>query len=100
MSHSKRAGRIAVAAVGFILVIAVVAVLVGPMDARATAAGHWLEKFALGPVSVTFITPPPGKDQTANARLISVESSGVVLRFANESDTFYSYANIVSITPK
>jgi hypothetical protein len=60
----------------------------------------WLMQFVNGPVKVTFIEAPPSKDKTIEARLISVESSGLVLRLPQDRDKFYPYSNMISVDPK
>ncbi len=61
---------------------------------------HWLKQFENGPVTVTFITKPPEKERIIDARLISVETSGLVLRLPKDRNKFFPYANIISVDPK
>ena len=101
MYNTKRAGRIIVGLAGIIAVISIIAALVRPIYADSTETNKpWLSRFEGGPVSVTFITAPPEKDKTIDARLIFVEASGIVLRFPKERDKFFPYANIISVDPK
>jgi hypothetical protein len=60
----------------------------------------WLEQFENGPVSIHFVTPPVAKSRIVNARLISVEENGLVLRLPEDRNKFFPYANIVSVDPK
>jgi hypothetical protein len=60
----------------------------------------WLEQFVNGPVTVVFISAPPDSEKMVDARLISVEPSGLVLRIPKERIKFFPYANIVSVDPK
>ncbi len=100
MIYPERTGKFLFGVIGFTVIVAVLAALAGPMYAESSARQPWLSQFERGPVSVTFISALPGKDRTVEARLISVESFGVVLRLQSERDKFFSYANIVSIDPK
>ena len=102
MLSKKRAGKIIIGLVGIIAVISIIAALSRPMYAGTSneESKSWLSRFEGGPVSVTFITAPPEKDKTEDARLIFAESSGVVLRFPKERDKFFPYTNIVVIDPK
>ena len=100
MIYPGRTSKILVLLIGFGAMVVIIASLARPMYAGSSAEQPWLSQFIRGPVSVTFISALPGKDQTVEARLISVESFGVVLRLSSERDKFYSYANIVSIDPK
>ena len=101
MLNTKRAGRIIIGLIGIIAVISIIAALSGPMYAETSEESKsWLSRFEGGPVSVTFITAPPEKTKTEDARLIFVEASGIVLRFPRERDKFFPYANIISVDPK
>ena len=60
----------------------------------------WLEQFENGPVTITFITAPPEKEKIVDARLISVETCGLVLRLPKDRNKFFPYANIISVDPK
>ena len=101
MLSTKRAGKIIIGLVGIIAVISIIASLSRPMYAETSQERNtWLSRFDGGPVSVTFITAPPEKEKTVDARLIFAEPSGVVLRFPKERDKFYPYTNIVVIDPK
>ena len=83
----------------FALFISVL-VLSGPIYSNQISAGHWLMQFENGPVTVTFATTPPGKDKIIDARLLAVESSGLVLRLPKDRDKFYPFSNIISVDPK
>lgn len=101
MFSTKRAGRIIIGLVGIIAVISIIAALARPIYAGSSEPSKpWLSRFEGGPVSVTFITAPPEKKKTEDARLIFVETSGIVLRFPKERDKFFPYANIISVDPK
>jgi hypothetical protein len=60
----------------------------------------WLKQFENGPVKIVFIKAPPEMERIANARLISVETSGLVLRFSKSRNKFFPYANIISVDPR
>lgn len=101
MLSKKRAGKIIVGLIGIIAVVSIIAALSGSMYAGTSEESKsWLSRFEGGPVSVTFITAPPEKEKTEDARLIFAEPSGIVLRFPKERDKFYPYTNIVVIDPK
>jgi hypothetical protein len=72
----------------------------GPRFGSASAGSGWLSQFEGGPVAVTFVKAPPGRNQIAQGRLISAQVSGLVLRFPKETDKFFCYANIISVDPK
>ncbi len=59
----------------------------------------WLTHFAGGPVKVTFAEQPPDLEHVAKAVLVYVEQGGLVLRFPEQKEKFYPYANIISIEP-
>ena len=90
-----------VPAVFFLLALIILAgLLTGPIYSNQTYASPWLMQFENGPVTVTFITAPPGKDRIIEARLLAVENSGLVLRLPQDRDKFYPYSNIISVDPK
>jgi len=60
----------------------------------------WLGQYENGPVKVVFIKAPPESERIVNARLILVETSGLVLRLPKESNKFFPYANIISVDPR
>ncbi len=73
-----------------------------PGERRTTPTntrGSWLEFYQAGAVNVTFVTEPVGIERVTKAVLVRAEISGVVLRFPRKQDTFYPYANIISIEP-
>jgi hypothetical protein len=74
--------------------------LTRPLYSSQINARLWLMQFENGPVKVTFIEAPPAKDKILEARLIAVETSGLVLRLPQERDKFYPYSNMISVDPK
>ncbi len=99
MKKPKRTGRILL---GLFLLFALVIIglLSAPIYGIQTTRRPWLTQFENGPVTVSFITAPPEKEKIIDARLISVETCGLVLRLPKDRDKFYPYANIISIDPK
>lgn len=83
----------------FALII-LVQLLTGPLYSSQMGGRPWLMQFQNGPVTVTFIQAPPDKGRTIEARLIAVETSGLVLRLPKERDKFYPFSNMISVDPK
>lgn len=100
MENKKNAGKIIVGIVALAAVIFVVGLLSAPIYGSQIVRKAWLMQFENGPVTITFVTPPPEKEKIVDARLISVENSGLVLRLSKDRDKFYPYANIISVDPK
>ncbi len=85
----------------FLFVLIILALfLARPLYSNQINARLWLMQFENGPVTVTFITAPPDKGRIIEARLIAVETSGLVLRLPQERDKFYPYSNMISVDPK
>ena len=100
MTMSRRTGRILVAVVALAAVISAVGAFAVPGYGDESSRSLWLSQFEGGPVTVTFISAPPEKSRIMQAKLISAEISGLVLRFPKERDKFFSYACIISVDPK
>lgn len=100
MKNSKTIEKILL----FAAVSAVLVLILGFFDSSIygsqSAKKLWLEQFENGPVTVVFITAPPDTERIVDARLISAESSGLVLRLPKERIKFFPYANIISVDPK
>ncbi len=99
MNNLKLTRGVSAVFVLFALII-LAGLLTGPIYSNQTYASPWLMQFENGPVTVTFITAPPAKQKIIEARLIAVETSGLVLRFPQDRDKFYPYAGILSVDPK
>jgi len=99
MNNLKLTHGVSTVVVLFALII-LAGLLTGPIYSNQTYASPWLMQFENGPVTVTFITAPPAKQKVIEARLIAVETSGLVLRLPQENDKFYPYAGILSVDPK
>ena len=100
MKNSKKTVKIVLIMVAFFVVIFVVGLLSEPIYGNQIARKPWLMQFENGPVTITFVKAPPGKDMIVDARLISVEALGLVLRLPKDRDKFYPFANIISVDPK
>jgi hypothetical protein len=100
MTMSKTARKILIVAAVVAAVLLAVQAFAGPRPAGTSAGSRWLCQFEGGPVTVTFINEPPDRNQVVTGRLISAELCGLVLRFPNETDKFFCYANITSVNPK
>ena len=84
----------------FLVLVLVVGLFDSSIYGNQQSRRPWLEQFESGPVTVIFIEAPPDKERIVDARLISVESSGLVLRLPKDRIKFFPYANIVSVDPK
>lgn len=100
MENSKRTNGILLGLVLLAVLIIMIGLFTAPIYGIQTAKRPWLMQFENGPVTVTFITIPPEKEKIIDARLISVETCGLVLRLPKDRNIFYPYANIISIDPK
>ena len=100
MRNSKTTVKITVVIVAFAAVIFVAGLLSEPIYGNQAGRKPWLMQFENGPVTITFVEAPPGKDMIVDARLISVEALGLVLRLPKDRDKFYPFANIISVDPK
>ena len=99
MKNKKPNSGVFIALVLFALTILVL-LLTGPLYSSQMGGRPWLMQFQNGPVTVTFIQPPPDKGRTIEARLIAVETSGLVLRLPKEKDKFYPFSNMITVDPK
>ena len=100
MRNSKRAYRILVGLTILTSCIFVLSLFSTPIHGNQPTRRPWLMQFENGPVTVTFLTALPEKEKNIDARLISVETCGLVLRLPKDRDKFYPYANIISVDPK
>ena len=60
---------------------------------------HWLEQFEGKIIQVTFNSVPPGKDQIEEVRLVSVQSTGIIVKYQSPNAIFYTFSNIIAIDP-
>lgn len=100
MKKSKTIERILLFVVLLFAVVLIVEFLPSSIYGNQQSKRPWLEQFENGPVTIIFITAPPDKERMVDARLISVESSGLVLKLPKDRNKFFPYANIVSVDPK
>ena len=100
MENSKRTSSVLLGLVLLVALIIMIGLFIAPIYGIQTAKRSWLMQFENGPVTINFVAAPPEKSLIVNARLISVESNGLVLRLSKERDKFFPYANIISVDPK
>jgi hypothetical protein len=100
MDNSKRTSNLFLGLVSLAALIIVVGLFSVPIHGGQPAQRSWLMQFENGPVTVNFVAAPVAKSRLVDARLISVEENGLVLRLSQDKDKFYPYANIISIDPK
>lgn len=100
MKKSKKISRILVSAVVLLSLILVTGLLPSSIYGNQAARRSWLMQFENGPVTINFVAAPPAKSRIVDARLISVESNGLVLRLSKDKDKFFPYANMISVDPK
>jgi hypothetical protein len=100
MKNSKNIERILLLFIVFIGIFLVSGFFPSSIYGNQETKRPWLEQFENGPVTVTFITAPPEKEKIIDARLISVETCGLVLRLPKDRNKFFPYANIISVDPK
>ena len=70
-----------------------------PTQAQIRTASHWLNQYEGKIIQVTFNSVPPGKNQIEKVRLVSVESTGVVVKYDSPNAVFYTFSNIIAIDP-
>lgn len=100
MENSKRKNGILLGLVLLAALIITIGLFSAPIYGLQTARRPWLMQFENGPVTINFVAAPPEKSRVVNARLISVEANGLVLRLSQDRDKFYPYSNIISVDPK
>ena len=100
MKNTKTIEQILLFATVFIIIVLVAGLFPSTIYGNQETKKSWLEQFENGPVTVTFITAPPEKKRIIDARLISVETCGLVLRLPKDRNKFFPYANIISVDPK
>ena len=100
MKNTKTIEKILLLGTVFISILLVSGLLPSSIYGNQQTKRPWLEQFENGPVTVTFITTPPEKERIIDARLISVEIGGLVLRLPKDRNKFFPYANIISVDPK
>jgi hypothetical protein len=100
MDKSKRKVNLLMAAVFLAVLVIVGGIFSIPIHGNQPVQRSWLKQFENGPVMINFVSAPIAKTTYVEARLISVEENGLVLRLTQEKDKFFPYANIISIDPK
>ncbi len=100
MKNIKSTGKILSVFFVLLALIIIAGLFSGPIYSNQIDLRPWLMQFENGPVTVTFITALPNKEKIIEARLIAVETSGLVLRLPQERDKFYPFSNIISVDPK
>jgi hypothetical protein len=100
MKNKKTFGKILLLVTVFTCIFLVTGLFPSSIYGNQETKRPWLEQFENGPVTVTFFTNPPEKERIADARLISVETCGLVLRLPKDRNKFFPYANIISVDPK
>ena len=70
-----------------------------PTQAQIRTTPHWLSQYEGKIIEVTFDTNPPGKLSIEKVRLVSVESTGIVVKYDSPNAIFYTFSNIVAIDP-
>jgi hypothetical protein len=70
-----------------------------PTQAQIRTATNWLNQYEGKIIQVTFNSVPPGKDQIEKVRLVSVESTGIVVKYEGPNAIFYTFSNIIAVDP-
>ena len=60
---------------------------------------HWLNQYEGKIIEVIFDINPSGKLRMERVRLVSVESTGIVVKYDSPNAIFYTFSNIISIDP-
>ena len=62
-------------------------------------SSNWLNQYEGKIIQVTFNSVPPGKNQIEKVRLVSVESTGIVVKYEGPNAIFYTFSNIIAVDP-
>ena len=60
---------------------------------------HWLNQYEGKIIEVSFVKNPYGKLGIEKVRLVSVESTGIVVKYDSPNAIFYTFSNIIAIDP-
>ena len=60
---------------------------------------HWLNQYEGKIIEVSFVKNPYGKLDIEKVRLVSVESTGIVVKYDSPNAIFYTFSNIIAIDP-
>jgi len=72
-----------------------------PAQAYQIRAGlSWLSQYEGKIIQVTFNSVPPGKGQIEKVRLVTVEPTGIVVKYEGPNAIFYTFSNIIAVDPQ